>query len=102
MTQLFLICPNCRKVVEATKDMQRWVACSKACYVARNPGRAAKRASTRLDAIAPDTVLAIYAATGRHRAIAERYQVSPHQVQTIKSGRCYWDITGHRAGRIRE
>lgn len=49
----------------------------------------------------PETVLAIYKATGRQVDIAEQFSVTKTRVNSIKNGNHYTEITGHPASRVK-
>ena len=91
MTQLLLICPNCRKMVEADADIQRWTACSPTCFEALNPGHKARRIGEKAPRISADVARAIYLSEGRQVDIARQFNVPAHVVRDVRAGRAYAD-----------
>ncbi|WP_304276428.1 hypothetical protein [Caulobacter segnis] len=95
MTQLFLICPNCRTMVEATKQMQLWTACSFECFAARNPNHTINKARNGKQLrLSDDLAREVYLAGGNCTEIGRRYGITPAQVSAIKTGRWYSRVTG--------
>lgn len=107
MTQLLLICPNCRRMVEADDNVRRWRACSPECrhqwltghdsaigsppeaVVETPPKRIGRRRH-----ISDEAARSIYFGDGTHKEIAERHNVSRAIVSAIKRGKAYADVTG--------